>query len=109
MKALNSIDQKIAELEQKKKQLRTKAATTLYRKLESLLGENFSLELVTGLVADQTPNATPALHDKWKKIGATFFPTTTRKRATKTPAPATTPPTPSTQVEKKAPNGSQQL
>jgi hypothetical protein len=77
MSDIKGIDQKIADLLRKKDRLRQKAALTLYRKLEGIMGEEFSPQMVLGLMAEQWRQATPLQQQKWRKEGEVLFRTTT--------------------------------
>ena len=84
MTDLRIIDQKIVELQNKKLQLEQKMAIELYKKLESLLDEHFTPELVLGIVSTQLSNLSTQ-ETNWQELGATFFRQSRSSKITQTP------------------------
>ncbi len=82
LKKLNALEQKIVDLQEQKKNLRLRTAHALYKKLEAVFGEQFSPELVMGLVAENYPASTDKIK-KWQEVGATFFRPSQPKKTTK--------------------------
>ena len=73
MQALKDLDRRIVELKRRKEQLRLRAADTLYRRLEGLLKEDFSSEMVVGLIADTWNKSSALNREHWQEQGALFF------------------------------------
>lgn len=73
MQALKDLDKRITELKHRKEQLRLRAADTLYRRLEGLLKEDFSPEMVVGLVADTWTESSATNLEHWREQGTLFF------------------------------------
>ncbi len=82
MNKLGLIDLQIFELKKKKEQLKKTAAENLYKKLESMLGEEFSSEMVMGIIAAEWSPASPK-QAKWQEQGATFFRQSSTKKTHK--------------------------
>jgi len=84
MDRLQQLEQKIADLKRKKEKLQLKSAEELWRKLSTLLGEEFSPEMVVGLVAHTWENSKAEERKTWRAYGETFFRETSGKRSKKT-------------------------
>ena len=66
------IEQKIAELMKKKQMLQQKEAENLYKKISTLLGEQYTPELVLGIITTAWKNKDHRSMEEWKKAGNTF-------------------------------------
>jgi len=72
MKNLKTIDQKIEDLKKKKSELETKTALQFYKKLKATLGEEFSPDIVLGMVIHRWENATPKIKEVWLQKAEPF-------------------------------------
>ncbi|OJX14248.1 MAG: hypothetical protein BGO77_02180 [Caedibacter sp. 37-49] len=74
MNNVDLIKKKIELLEQKKSEMETKEALTLYRKFHKILGEEYSPELVVGLVSHTWENKSSKLKEAWLQKATSFRP-----------------------------------
>lgn len=74
MHNLNLIKKKIELLEQKKSEMETKEALNLYRKFHKILGDEYSPELVVGLVSHTWENKSSKLKETWLQKATSFRP-----------------------------------
>lgn len=72
MKKLKDIDKKIDALKKKKLELESKAALDLFKKLKATLGDEFSSELVIGIVNHAWNNDNPKMKEVWLQKSSTF-------------------------------------
>ena len=72
MQEIAAINQKIVELKAKKEQLRTKSALLLYRKLEGLLGKEFTPELVLAIVSWSLNAHGKGNQEVWRNLATSF-------------------------------------
>ena len=72
MKSLKTIDQKIEDLKKKKSELETKVALQLYKKLKTTLGEEFSPNIILGMINNTWENATPKMKEVWLQKAEPF-------------------------------------
>lgn len=71
--SINEIQERIAKLQEKEAILKRKMAETLFKKITSLCGSDFSTELVLGLMSLTLKNATDSQKEEWRKAGSTFL------------------------------------
>ncbi|AIL13480.1 hypothetical protein IM40_08245 [Candidatus Paracaedimonas acanthamoebae] len=74
MNNINGIRKKIEYLKKKEMELETKEALMLYRKFHKILGEEYSSELVVGLIAHAWENKSPKLKETWLQKATSFRP-----------------------------------
>lgn len=74
MRDIKIIEQRIAELNKKKKALVIKQAEMLFNKLYDLLGDKFSPELVLAIVSDSWKNSDNKQKEYWQSLAASFRP-----------------------------------
>lgn len=72
MKKLKDIDKKIDALKKKKLELEAKAALDLFKKLKTTLGNEFSPELVMGMIIHTWDNKNPKMKEVWLQKSSTF-------------------------------------
>lgn len=72
MNNLNFIKKKIELLEHKKSEIEAKEALTLYRKFHKILGEEYSPDLVVGLVSHTWENKSSKLKEAWLQKATSF-------------------------------------
>ena len=70
---VQELTRKIEALKSEQNVAMQKDAITLYKKLESMLGANFSAQLVVGMVGQMTQISSPADYIKLYEQGAAFF------------------------------------
>ncbi|AIL12603.1 hypothetical protein IM40_02195 [Candidatus Paracaedimonas acanthamoebae] len=68
------IRKKIEHLKKKEVELETKEALTLYRRFHKILGEEYSPELVVGLVSHTWENKSSKLKEVWLQKANSFRP-----------------------------------
>ncbi len=68
------IKKKIELLKKKEAELETKEALMLYRRFHKILGEEYSSELVAGLVSHAWENKSPKLQEVWLQKATSFRP-----------------------------------
>ncbi len=76
MNNINVIRKKIDLLKRKEVELETKEALMLYRKFHKILGEEYSPELVVGLVSHTWENKSSKLKEAWLQKATSFRPST---------------------------------
>ena len=74
MRNINLIRNKIELLKRKEAELETKEALMLYRKFHKILGEEYSPELVVGLVSHAWENKSQKLKEMWLQKATSFRP-----------------------------------
>ena len=67
-----AIEQKIKDLEAKKKDLEIRDSQKLYKHCRQILGDSFSTSLVLSLVSETWSNASPDQKNRWLKADHTF-------------------------------------
>ncbi len=67
-----SIDDKIKQLQNKKKALEIKQALTFVRALKKALTEDVDLQTILGLVDSEWSDSSSATKEEWKNQGAEF-------------------------------------
>ncbi len=67
-----SIDDKIKQLQNKKKALEIKQALTFVRALKKALTEDVDLQTILGLVDSEWSHASSAIKEAWQQRGAQF-------------------------------------
>jgi len=72
MNTIQSINDRIIKLKQLKLETETRLARELYKKMEHLLGENFSLQLVTTILEENWNNASPEKKELWRSKAHPF-------------------------------------
>lgn len=74
MTLLNKIDSQIEALKLKKKKLATKQAEVLYKDISHILGEDFSPNMVLGILlhSKEASQKNPALKEGWLQASQTF-------------------------------------
>lgn len=81
MKKLKDIDKKIEDLKKKKESLEAKAALHLFKKLKTILGDEFSPELVMGMMTHTWENKNPKMKEVWLQKSSTFHPSQKHEQA----------------------------
>ena len=81
MKSLTNIDKKIEDLKKKKAALETKEALKLFKKLKATLGDEFSPEVVMGMVTHTWNNKNPKMKEVWLQKSSTFRPSHNTEQA----------------------------
>lgn len=72
MNNINMVRKKIEHLKKKEVELETKEALTLYKKFHKILGEEYSPDLVIGLVSHTWKNKSPKLKEAWLQKTTSF-------------------------------------
>ncbi len=72
MNNINSVRKKIEHLKKKEAELETKEALMLYRKFHKILGEEYSPDLIVGLVSHAWENTSPKLKELWLQKATSF-------------------------------------
>ncbi len=72
MKNINVVRKKIEHLKKKEVELETKEALTLYKKFHKILGEEYSPELIVGLVSHKWENKSSKLKETWLQKATSF-------------------------------------
>ena len=67
-----AIEQKIKDLEAKKKDLEIRDSQKLYKSCRQILGDSFSTSLVISLLSETWSNASPDQKNRWLKADHTF-------------------------------------
>lgn len=81
MKSLTNIDKKIEDLKKKKAELEVKAALQLFKKLKTILGPDFSPDLVIGIITYTWENKNSKMKEVWLQKSSTFRPSTKSEQA----------------------------
>lgn len=74
MNNINVVKKKIEDLKKKEAELETKEALMLYRKFHKILGEEYSPDLVVGLVTHTWENKSQKLKEIWMQKANSFRP-----------------------------------
>lgn len=69
---LKAINQKILDLEQKKKDLELRDSKKLYKSTQTILGDSFSSALATHIISESWKSASREQKDRWLKAAKTF-------------------------------------
>ena len=82
-KDIQTIEEQIARLQQRRDALKQKSDQAFLKKLHALCGEEFSPELILGIVSVALAKATPEQKEVWVASARTFWekPTKTKKAA----------------------------
>lgn len=72
MNNLNLIKKKIELLEQKKSELEAREAFNLYKKFHKILGDEYSPDLILGLVSHSWENKSSKLKEAWLQKATSF-------------------------------------
>jgi hypothetical protein len=72
MNRLNAIDDKIAHLKTLKEDLEMHAGRLLYRKINAILGENFTPQLALVILRETWKNASLETKESWQEKANTF-------------------------------------
>ena len=72
-KDIQTIEEQIAKLQQRCDALKQKADQAFLKKLHTLCGEEFSPELILGIVSVELEKATQAQKEAWMTAGSTFW------------------------------------
>ncbi len=70
--SLDTINQKILDLESKKQDLELRDSKKLYKSTKTILGERFSSALVTHIISESWKAASPDQKDRWLKATQKF-------------------------------------
>ena len=70
--SLDTINQKIKDLEQKKQDLERRDSEKLYKSIQSILGKEFSSALVTHIISESWKVASSDQKDRWLKAAQSF-------------------------------------
>ena len=70
--SLDAINQKIKDLESKKKELHLRDSKKLYKDIQQILGDQFSSSLATLIMAETWKAASQDQKDRWLKAAHTF-------------------------------------
>ena len=74
MRDIKTIEKRIEELNQQKKELVLKQAELLYNKLYKLLGDQFTPELAFAVLSDSWEKADHKQKESWQSLASTFRP-----------------------------------
>ncbi len=72
MKRLKDLDKKIADLKQKKAEFERKAALQLFKKLKTILGPDFSPEIVVRMITHTWENESSKMKEVWLQKAHSF-------------------------------------
>ncbi|MBN9344324.1 MAG: hypothetical protein BGO76_03045 [Caedibacter sp. 38-128] len=72
MNNINQVRKKIELLKKKEAEMVTRDALKLYRKCHQILGEEYSPELVAGLITHAWENKSPKLKEVWLQKATSF-------------------------------------
>lgn len=72
MASIEQLDEKIAKLQKQKEILQKKVSMNLLKDLSSILGEEFSPELVLSIVKDSWSSANDKTKEAWQDKASTF-------------------------------------
>ena len=70
--SLDAINQKIKDLESKKKELHLRDSKKLYKDIQQILGDQFSSSLATLIMAETWKDASQEQKNRWLKAAHTF-------------------------------------
>ncbi len=70
--SLETINQRIKELEAKKKDLEIRDSKTLYKSTKTILGDSFSSNLVIHIISESWKAASTDQKDRWLKAANSF-------------------------------------
>ena len=73
IKDIQTIEEQIAKLQQRRDALKQKTDQTFLKKLQTLCGEEFSPELILGIVSVELEKATSSQKEAWMNVGRTFW------------------------------------
>ena len=72
-KNIQTIEEKIAKLQQRRDALKQKTDQTFLKKLYDICGDAFSPELILGIVSVAFQQETPEQKEAWMNAGRTFW------------------------------------
>lgn len=72
MNNINMVKKKIGLLKKKEAELETKEAIMLYRRCHKILSEEYSPDLIVGLVSHDWENKLPKLQEVWLQKATSF-------------------------------------
>ncbi len=72
MNKIKDIEDKIEQLKKLKLDVETKLARELYKKIETMLGNDFSYQLAATLIDETWNNASEEKKEKWRSKARTF-------------------------------------
>ena len=83
-KDIQTIEEQIAKLQQRRDSLKQKTDQAFLKKLHTLCGDDFSPELILGIISVELEKATSSQKEAWMTAGRTFW--TKPAKAKKTPS-----------------------